>query len=196
MLYLLLITYGAILLAEIVGDKNIYTISSLATRFRPSYVFCGFTIAFSIKMLVAVMLGDVIAGLPRYFVAFISTATFFLTAVAIWFKRSEDETNEREPESRFSKGALITLAAILFSEWADVGQIMAATLTARYQAPFVVWLGATLAMMTKGVFALLAGRSLRRYVPISILRPASAGLCVVLGVISALAPIFERQITH
>jgi two-component system sensor histidine kinase RpfC len=39
-------------------------------------------------------------GLPRYVVAIISTATFYLTAIANWFKRSDGETTEREPESR------------------------------------------------------------------------------------------------
>ncbi|HKV37358.1 MAG TPA: TMEM165/GDT1 family protein [Pyrinomonadaceae bacterium] len=196
MFYLFLVTYGTIFVSELIGDKNIYTISSLATRFRPSQVFCGFTLAFAIKTLVAILLGSMIAELPTSLVATTSTVTFFLTALVIWFKRSSNIAVEREYDSHSSKAVLVPFAAVLFSEWGDIGQIMAATLTARYQAPFVVFLGGTLALVTKGVLALVIGFSLRRRVPISVLRPVSACLCVIMGVISAVSPIFTSPESH
>jgi len=189
--YILLATYGTILVSELVGDKSIYTISSLGMRFRPLYVFCGFTAAFMIKMSVAVLLGQVIAELPRSVLSLTSAATFFLTALVIWFKKSNDGTAPREHEDYFSRAALISFAAILFSEWADVGQIMAATLTARYRLPLIVWLGATLALVTKGLLALALGRGLRKCVPLYVLRPLSVGLCLIMGLISAISPVFS-----
>ena len=70
MFYLLLATYGTVLLAELLGDKSFYTISSLTTRFRAVHVLGGISIAFAGKMLVAVMLGQAIAGLdPDYRIA-------------------------------------------------------------------------------------------------------------------------------
>ena len=196
MLYLFLVTYGTIFVSELIGDKNIYTISSLAMRFRPLTVFCGFTAAFAIKTLVAILLGSVIAELPTSLVATTSAVTFFLTALVIWFKRSSNVPTERDYTSHFPKAILVPFAAILFSEWGDVGQIMAANLTARYQAPLIVFLGATLALVTKGVLALVIGFSFRRRVPISVLRPVSAILCVILGVISAVSPIFTSSQSH
>jgi putative Ca2+/H+ antiporter (TMEM165/GDT1 family) len=191
MFYLLLATYGTVFLAELLGDKTIYTISSLAMRFRPLYVFCGFTVAFMAKMLVAVLLGQVIAELPPYLVAIMSTTTFFVTALVIWFKKKDEGGVRREHDNYFSKAALITFAAIFFSEWGDVGQITAATLTARYRAPLVVWLGATLALVTKGLLALTLGRSLRKRIPQHWLRPVSVSLCLVMGVISAVGPMLK-----
>jgi putative Ca2+/H+ antiporter (TMEM165/GDT1 family) len=55
MLSLFFIAYGTIFVSELIGDKNIYTISSLATRFGPFQVFCGFTAAFAIKTLIAIL---------------------------------------------------------------------------------------------------------------------------------------------
>ena len=191
MFYILLATYGTILLAELIGDKSIYTISSLAMRFRPLYVFCGFAAAFMIKMLLAVLLGRVIAELPASLVAITSTATFFFTALIIWFRKSDDKQKEHEHEKHFSRAALITFFAILCSEWADVGQIMAATLTARYRMPLLVWIGATLALVTKGLLALVLGRGLRRRIPLQMLRPVSASLCLLMGVISAIELTFK-----
>lgn len=188
--YLLLATYGTILVSELVGDKSIYTISSLAMRFRPLYVFCGFTAAFMIKMSVAVMLGQVIAELPRSVLSLTSAAVFFLTASVIWFKKTDGGTALNEHENYFTRTALISFAAVLFSEWADIGQIMAATLSARYRAPFIVWLGATFALVTKGLLALTLGRGLRKWVPLHVLRSVSVGLCLVMGLISAISPVF------
>ncbi len=189
-LLLLFLTYGTILLSELLGDKSIYTISSLSMRFRPLYVFWGFTGAFMIKMLIAVLFGQLIAELPMSVVTITSSATFFLTALVILLKKGDAELAHREYENCFSKAALITFAAILFSEWGDVGQIMAATLTARYGAPLVVWTGATLALVTKGLLAVLLGRGLRNRIPLYMLRPVSAGLCVIMGIISALWLMF------
>jgi len=196
MLSLFFIAYGTIFVSELIGDKNIYTISSLATRFGPFQVFCGFTAAFAIKTLIAILLGSMIAELPASVVATTSTVTFFLTALVIWFKRSNNPATEREYKGHWRKAILIPFAAILFSEWGDIGQIMAATLTARYHAPVVIFLAATLALATKGVLALAVGLSLRRRVPISVLRPVSATLCVVLGVVSAVGPIVAPASTH
>ena len=191
-LYLLLATYGTILVSELAGDKSIYTISSLGMRFRPLYVFCGFTAAFMIKMLVAVLLGQIIAELPASVLSITSAATFFLTALIIWSKKASEEV-ARKDEDYFSRVALISFAAIFFSEWADIGQVMAATLTARYRLPLIVWLGATLALVTKGLLALTLGRGLRKCVPLHVLRPVSVGLCLMMGLISAISPVFSMR---
>ncbi len=178
-------------MSELLADKSIYNITSLATRFRAFHVFCGFTAAFMIKMLMAVVLGQVIAELPRFVVAIASTTTFFFTAIVIWFKRSDGGSRQQEYESYFSRAALITFAAILFSEWGDVGQLMAATLTARYGLPVLVWFGATLALVRKGLLALALGRGLRNHIPLRMLRPVSVSLCVILGIVSAFWQMFE-----
>lgn len=190
MLYLLLGTYGTIFLAELLGDKTIYTISSLTMRFRPLYVFSGFTVAFMLKMLVAVLLGRVIAELPTSLVDAMSTVTFLITALIIWFKKGAKPA-QRELDDRFPKAALITFGAIFFSEWGDIGQITAATLTARYHLPLIIWLGATLALVTKGLLALTLGGGLRKRIPHNLLRPVSACLCLGMCVISAVGQIFR-----
>jgi Ca2+/H+ antiporter, TMEM165/GDT1 family len=193
MLYLLLATYGTVFLCEWLGDKSLYTITSLTMRFRPLYVFCGFTVAFMIKMGVAVLVGQAITELPNKLLTITNTVTFFIAALVIWFRRTDDQETTRAEYSRnFSRVSLMAFAAILFSEWGDVGQIMAATLTVRYRLPLLVWLGATLALISKGLLALVVGRSLRKRIPVSVLRPVCASLCVIMGIISAIEPIFEH----
>jgi putative Ca2+/H+ antiporter (TMEM165/GDT1 family) len=109
----------------------------------------------------------------------------FLTALVIWLKKSEVGPVRRN--DLFSKAVLITFVALFFSEWADVGQIMAATLTARYGLPFVVWSAATLALVTKGLLALTLGYGLRKRIPLNALRILSVAVCVTLGILSAVS---------
>jgi putative Ca2+/H+ antiporter (TMEM165/GDT1 family) len=160
-------------------------------RFRPFYVFSGFTVAFMLKMFVAVLFGQVIAKLPASLVVATSTATFFITALVIWFKKEDAGAVQHQDDNHFSRAALITFTAISLSEWGDIGQITAATLTARYQVPLVIWLGATLALMTKGLLALTLGFGLRKHIPQRILRPISAGLCLIMGIVSAIEPMLQ-----
>lgn len=190
MLYLLLLTYGTVFIAELIGDKTVYTISSLSMRFRPLYVFSGIALAFMLKMLAAVLLGQLIAELPTTIVALVSAVTFFVTALVIWFQKKDHEKLEQpEHGGAFSKAVLISFAAIFFSEWGDIGQITAATLTARYQMPLIVWLGATAALITKGLLAMTLGRGIRRLVPKHILRPLSASICLIMAVVSVIGSV-------
>ena len=50
---ILLATYGAVFVAEIVGDKLLYTTGVLATRYRPVPIMLGMLCAFMAKMAVA-----------------------------------------------------------------------------------------------------------------------------------------------
>jgi putative Ca2+/H+ antiporter (TMEM165/GDT1 family) len=185
-LYLVLVTYGTVFLAELIGDKTLYTISSLSARFHPRPVFCGVSIAFMGKTLAAVALGRFISELPPGAVSGMSAVTFFITATVIWFKKTENQPTEGgRVQVSWMKAVAIAFATIFFSEWADIGQLTTAALAARYQAPVVVWCSATLALMTKGALAIALGIGLRKWIPMHVLRPIAASVCVLMGVVSA-----------
>jgi len=185
MFYLFVAAYGTVLFAEMLGDKSLYTISSLTARFRLGHVFAGITIAFAGKMLVAVLIGQTIAMLPLKLVATTSALTFFLTALVIWFKKSEARETEREARPYWTRATILSFAAVFFTEWGDVGQITAATLVARYDAPFVIWLGATVALVTKGLLAITLGVGLRKRIPPHWLRYGAVAMCLTLGILAA-----------
>jgi len=111
---------------------------------------------------VAVLVGDAISKLPRPLVATITAISFLGVAVALW--RKSDRPSESKQKHRTSKAAAVSFAAIFLSEWSDVGQITAATLAAKYHRPFVVWVGAVSAMVTKGVLAAFLGGGIRRWI--------------------------------
>jgi putative Ca2+/H+ antiporter (TMEM165/GDT1 family) len=190
---ILLTTFGAVFVAEIVGDKLLYTTGVLTARYRTMPIMLGMAVAFMAKMGVAVLVGDAVSKLPRPLVATITAITFLGVAVALW--RKSDRPPESKGKHRMSKAAAVSFAAIFLSEWGDVGQITAATLAAKYQRPFVVWLGAVGAMVTKGALAAFVGGGVRRWirdrVAPQVVRYVAVSLLLVLGLLSVLEILFE-----
>ena len=202
MLQLVLTTYGAVFVAEIVGDKLLYTTGVLASRYRSASVIIGMAMAFMCKMAVAVAIGAAISQLPRWLVATVTGASFVGVAFTVW--RKPDVRKPKAKDSTVFTGAMVAFAAIFFSEWGDVGQVTAAGMAAKFvwsardasttaalwQAAILVWIGAVAAMVTKGVLASLLGASVQRWIagkvdPKMVRYVATAAL-LILGVLAVL----------
>lgn len=188
MVPILLTTYGTVFIAEIVGDKLLYTTGVLATRYRTAPIILGITVAFMAKMAFAVLVGKAISTLPPLLVAAITAVNFFAIALVLW--RRPDRREVRKSDHPASRAAMVSFAAIFFSEWGDIGQVTAATLSARFGAPSIVWIGAVAAMVTKGVLAASIGAGVRGWMqrhlsPAAILY-AAVGILILLGTLSVL----------
>ncbi len=187
-------TFAAVFVAEIVGDKLLYTTSVLAARYRTAPIFIGMATAFMAKMGLAVIVGKAISRLPSPLVATITAISFLAVAFVLW--RKSDRPRESKEVHRASKAAMVSFAAIFFSEWGDVGQITAATLAAKYRMPVVVWVGAVSAMVTKGTLATFLGAGIRRRihnrVSPKVVRYVAVGLLLVLGCMSVVEILTER----
>ena len=188
-------TFGTVFVAEIVGDKLLYTTGVLAARYRTLPIMFGMAIAFMAKMGVAVLVGEAIAKLPKPLVATITAISFLGVAFALW--RKSDRPREADKQHRASKAAMVSFAAIFFSEWGDVGQITAATLAAKYHLALIVWLGAVSAMVSKGALAAFLGAGIRRWISNRIapkvVRYVAVGLLLVLGSLSVLEILTEKH---
>jgi Ca2+/H+ antiporter, TMEM165/GDT1 family len=194
MLTILLVTYGAVFAAEIVGDKLLYTTGVLATRYRALPIMLGMMMAFMAKMAVAVLVGKAISTLPPLLVAAVTTVNFFGIAITLWRKPDKREIKKDYADSR---AAMVSFAAIFFSEWGDIGQITAATMSARFGAPLLVWVGAVSAMVTKGALAASIGAALRQWIQDHLspktIRYGAVALLLILGILSAVETLTERQ---
>jgi len=194
MILIFLTAFGAVFVAEIVGDKLLYTTGVLAARYRTAPIMLGMAAAFMAKMGVAVLIGEAISKLPRLLVAAITAISFLGIAFVLW--RKSDRPRESKGEHRASKAAMVSFAAIFFSEWGDVGQVTAATLAAKYHLALVVWAGAVAAMITKGSLAAFLGAGIRRWihdrVSPQVVRYVAVGLLVVLGSLSVLEILMAR----
>lgn len=194
MILIFFTAFAAVFIAEIAGDKLLYTTGVLAARYRTAPIMVGMAIAFMAKMGVAVLVGEAIAKLPRILVATITAISFLSVAVVLW--RKPDRKQESKQDTTHKKAAMVSFAAIFLSEWGDVGQVTAATLTAKYHLGFVVWLGAVSAMVTKGVLAAFLGAGIRRWiqdrVSPKVVRYAAVILLILLGCLSVGEILVER----
>lgn len=112
MIAVLLVTYGAVFVAEIAGDKLLYTTGVLATRYRTVPIMVGMLLAFMAKMAVAVAVGSAISKLPRALVAVLTGLSFAGVAITIWRKPSGPAAAEKD--SRSARAAALSFAAIFF----------------------------------------------------------------------------------
>ena len=181
-------TFGAVFIAEIVGDKLLYTTGVLAARYRTLPIMIGMGAAFMAKMGVAVLIGEAISKLPKLLVASITAISFIGVAITLW--RKDDQYREERDKHKVHKAAMISFAAIFFSEWGDVGQVTAEAMTARYHIAWIVWLGAVSAMITKGSLAAFLGAGIRRWihdrVSPAVVRYVGVSLLLVLGCLSVI----------
>jgi putative Ca2+/H+ antiporter (TMEM165/GDT1 family) len=190
-----LATYAAVFLAEIAGDKLLYTTGVLASRYRPMPIVVGVTIAFMFKMAVAVLVGEEISKLPPWLVATVTSLSFIGVAYTVWRKPLIAKDRKKEDHTA-GKAAMVSFAAIFFSEWGDVGQVTAAAMAAKFPSPsgasvpwpLIVWCGAVLAMVTKGALAASIGAGARRWIERTfspkVIRWGGVGLLLLFGVLS------------
>jgi putative Ca2+/H+ antiporter (TMEM165/GDT1 family) len=151
-------------------------------------IMIGMAAAFMAKMGVAVLVGEAISRLPKLLVAGITALSFIGVAITLW--RKDDQYREQRDKHKVHKAAMISFAAIFFSEWGDVGQVTAAAMTARYHIAWIVWLGAVSAMITKGSLAAFLGAGIRRWihdrVSPAVVRYVGVSLLLVLGCLSVI----------
>ena len=79
----------------------------------------------------------------------------------------------------------VSFLVLLAAEWGDLSQLTTATLTARFEAPLEVWLGAWLALSLVAGVAVLGGRWLVSRVSFSVVRRISGVLLAMLAAATA-----------
>lgn len=179
-----LLAFWAVLVAELIGDKVMYALASLALRFRWAVVFAAFAVASAVKMMVAVMLGGAIMRFQSHWTYLISAVAFFVSAILVWVDEPPETGAQETKQGRWFNGAFVCFGAFFFAEWGDPGQIAAAALVLKSHLLLATWLGATLALMVKGAVALTLGLQIRQRLPQKTLRILSSGSCCILGILA------------
>jgi putative Ca2+/H+ antiporter (TMEM165/GDT1 family) len=173
--------YWSVLVAELIGDKSIYTVTSLALRFPRRIVIVAIVLAYSFKMGGAVLLGGLLLRLPGRTLTLVSAVGFLAAAITIVIR---GEKEEKAPHVDWRRGAFACFASLFLTEWADPGQMMTVAAAMRTGLPGAVWVAGMLAMTTKGMLALVVGVKLRDHVPQRLVRVVAAISLTVLGVVA------------
>ena len=184
MVPLFVAAYVTVLIAELVGDKTLYTLGTLSAKYRALPILVGASAAFACKMAVAVTFGAYLATLPKPLMIGISATTFFVMALLFVLDGRNPELPETEAPRTFGRAVSAAFFGILLPEWGDPGQLAAAALAATHDAPVIVFVAAVAAMTTKACLASFLGTGLRKFVPRVTMRYVSAALCFTMALLT------------
>jgi len=186
------VTFGLILPAEL-PDKTFVATLVLSTRFRPRTVWLGVGAAFGVQTVIAVAAGQVLALLPRTPVLLVTSALFAVGALLMFrgaFASDRDtEVAQHERELSQTGGESgrafwISFGVLFAAEWGDLSQLTTASLSARFDAPLAVFLGAWLALLVVAGAAVVAGRWLSTRLSFRTIRLVSGSLLAVLALLT------------
>lgn len=150
--------FGIIFVAEL-PDKTALAALVLATRHRAFPVLLGAATALTIQSLVAVIAGHLVSLLPARPVHVLAGALFVVSAVVMWRRteESEEDVKDTARPAGFWRSTWLVFAVVFIAEWGDLTQLATAALAARYNAPYIVFAGATLALWAVSSIAVLLG---------------------------------------
>ena len=185
----LLLTFGAIFVVEL-PDKTFLATLVLSTRYRPILVWLGVGAAFAVQTTVAVLLGHVASFLPDDVVRVVALLLFLTGAVILVREGRSHQHDSGEDLAAGAKDvtgfrAVLASFLVLFAaEWGDLSQLLTISLVARYEAPASVFIGALGALLLVSGLAVLAGRTLVRFVALHVLHYVGAGVCLLLAALT------------
>lgn len=189
------IVFGLIFVVEL-PDKTFIATLVLATRFRPLLVWIGVTAAFLVQTVVAVLLGGLLARLPRTPVEVFATIMFLIGGFLLLRGAADADKEELETVEEFShKGAatahglkvIATSFMVLFlAEWGDLSQLLTASLVIKYDDPVSVGVGAFAALAAVSGLGAVIGRVLLTRMRLSTIRRVGGGVCLLLAAVSTL----------
>ena len=187
----LALTFGAIFVVEL-PDKTFLATLVLATKYRPILVWLGVGSAFAVQTTVAVLLGHAASLHARGRRAHRSRWLMFLAGAVILIREGRQPPAGRPARSSPQDAKTVTgfravLASFLVlfaAEWGDLSQLLTISLVARYEAPGSVFVGALGALLVVSGLAVLAGRTLLRFVSLHVLHYVGAGVCLLLAALT------------
>jgi putative Ca2+/H+ antiporter (TMEM165/GDT1 family) len=190
------LTAFAVILPAELPDKTMVATLVLSTRYRPLPVWLGVAAAFFVQCLVAVAAGGMLSLLPRQPVLAVAAVLFAIGAVVMFRgagHAAEDEAaEEREYEEKLAargggagRAALVSFGVLFAAEWGDLSQLFTAGLVVRTGEPVSVFLGSWAALIVVAGLAVMLGRTLLRYVSLSVVRRLAGTLLALIAAATA-----------
>lgn len=177
-------TFAVTFLAEL-PDKTAFASILMATRRRPSAVFCGAAAAFLVQTVVAVTCGRLLNLLPGRWVHAGAGILFLILAVSMWRRRDEDDdaANEGKAAAGFWQDAVAAFVVIFAAEWGDLTQFSTAALVAKFGAPGTIFCSAVLALWAATGLAVILGAKMKDWLKPAALKKAAAICFALVGLV-------------
>ncbi len=180
-----------VVLAVELPDKTLVATLVLSTKYRPLPVLLGVTLAFLVQCIVAVTAGSLLHLLPHRLLL-VGVALLFAAGAFVLLREAyntspasdeEDDEQPVEPEASTRRMVTTSFGVLFAAEWGDASQLATAALTARYDQPVTVFIGAFVALVGVAGLAVLLGQVILRVVPLVWVHRIAGGLFAVFAVL-------------
>ncbi len=203
-----LITYGILFIGEL-GDKTQLIVFNLALEYKKFYkVGIGATLGFAVIVTIGILFGSLITEfVPLVLISLISGLLFIAIGLfklrnikslylnerrlksdntSIKQSNSEEETKNKEAV-KFAwlkkNPYLAGFGFIFLMELGDKTQLLTITLSSIYAAPFEVWLGAFLALISVAWIGIFAGAAIAKKVSKFYLKVVAVSIFILVGIL-------------
>ncbi|MHB8456795.1 MAG: TMEM165/GDT1 family protein, partial [Acidimicrobiales bacterium] len=159
-------------------------------------VWIGASAALVLQAGTAVIAGRLLELLPHTAVQSVIAGLFIAGAAYLIFvpEKHEESAGERLADRQETEGEsgnsaalwwrpmIATFTLLVIAEFGDITQILIANLTARFKAPWSVFLGASAAFLLVSALGVLGGRAIVRVVPLALVRKISGLVLLGFGI--------------
>jgi putative Ca2+/H+ antiporter (TMEM165/GDT1 family) len=197
-----LITYGILFIGEL-GDKTQLIVFNLALEYNKFYkVGIGATVGFAVIVTIGILFGSLITEfVPLNIISLISGILFIAIGLlelrgikTLYLNerklKNEDEKNISEKNNKESKFLwlkknpyLAGFGFIFLMELGDKTQLLTITLASIHAAPFEVWLGSFLALVSVAWIGIFAGGLIAKKVPKFYLKVIAVLIFIIVGIL-------------
>jgi putative Ca2+/H+ antiporter (TMEM165/GDT1 family) len=175
-----LTSFGLIALAEF-GDKTQLTVIALSAGYDRVKVFIGVVLAFALVTGLGVVVGETLFQLVNpALIKIIAGLLFVVFGIWMLLSKTNCENNDTSP---LGNPLLSTFSMIALAEMGDKTQLSAVTLSAKYNSPYLVFLGAVLALASISLLGILLGKKLCEVVPLSKIKLGAGAMFVLFGIL-------------
>ncbi|MGM0404684.1 MAG: TMEM165/GDT1 family protein [Thermoplasmatota archaeon] len=183
---LILFTFGIVALAEI-GDKTQLMTISLAAKYHVKPVFWGIFLGMSLITIVGVIIGTILYNLVSpFYVNVLASIIFIFFGVFSLYKEENESEEELDNKKIFTTSFFLALVA----EFGDKTQLVIIALTAQYEAPIFVLIGALAGLGLVISIGVVFGSKLTEIVEKDKIELAAALLFIIIGVASLVNTLF------
>ncbi len=176
----LITTFGLIAMAEF-GDKTQLTVIALSAGYDRVKVFSGVVLAFALVTGLGVLVGEgLLQIIPENLIKIMAGLLFVFFGIRILMSR---EDCDEEGNSQVSNVFISTFSMIALAEMGDKTQLSAITLAAKYDSPYLVFIGAVLALASISLIGIIVGKKLREIVPLSKIKLGAGALFMLFGIL-------------
>jgi putative Ca2+/H+ antiporter (TMEM165/GDT1 family) len=176
----LISTFALIALAEL-GDKTQLTVIALSAKYDRKKVFSGVVLAFALVTGLGVLVGKgLLEIIPEGMIKIIAGLMFVV--FGIWMLLSKEDCEDDDENPRVLNPFISTFSMIALAEMGDKTQLSAITLSAKYDSPYLVFLGAVLALVLISLLGIFAGKKLCEIVPMPKIKLGAAVMFILFGI--------------